>query len=106
MAFDELPALALVQMEVLPGRPDLNVAKMLDSIATARDHGAEVVVFSELCVSGYILGDLWEVDAVVEDFAAYSDEVCAASQGMVVIFGNVAVDRERCTGVIAGRAVP
>jgi len=92
---NELPALALVQMEVLPGRPDLNVAKMLDSIATARDQGAEVVVFSELCVSGYILGDLWEVDAVVEDFAAYSDEVCAASQGMVVIFGNVAVDRER-----------
>ncbi len=95
MVFDKLPPMALVQMEVLPGRPDLNVAKMLEAIAAARNAGAAVVVFSELCVSGYILGDLWEVDAVVEDFAAYSDAICAASQGVVVIFGNVAVDRER-----------
>jgi len=93
--FEDLPNIALVQMQARPGRPDLNVARMKEFMGQARQGGAEVVVFSELCVSGYILGDLWEVDAVVEDLAAYSDEIRAASEGLVVLFGNVAVDRER-----------
>ena len=59
MAFDELPKIALVQMEVLPGRPDLNVARMEKCIQRARREDAEIVVFPELCISGYILGDLW-----------------------------------------------
>ncbi|MBI2502194.1 MAG: NAD(+) synthase [Candidatus Latescibacteria bacterium] len=90
-----LPAIALVQMEVRPGRPDLNAARMLDLIAQAREAGAEVVVFSELCLSGYLIGDLWEVDALVEDYAGYSEEIRRASQGLVVLFGNVVVDPSR-----------
>ncbi len=82
-------------MEVCPGRPDLNAARMLDLIAQARESGAEVVVFSELCLSGYLIGDLWEVDALVEDYAAYSEQIRRASQGLVVLFGNVVVDREQ-----------
>ena len=89
-----LPEIALAQMEVRPGRPDLNVERMLAFIDEARGVGAEIVVFSELCVSGYILGDLWEVDALVEDFAAYGEEICRASKGLTVVFGNVAVDRD------------
>ena len=89
-----LPEIALAQMEVRPGRPDLNVERMLAFIDEARGVGAEIVVFSELCVSGYILGDLWEVDALVEDFAAYGEEICRACKGLTVVFGNVAVDRD------------
>ena len=90
---DVLPEIALVQMDVKPARPDLNVERMLRYIDRAREAGAELVVFSELCISGYILGDLWEVDAVVEDFAAFSETIREASRDMVVLFGNVAVDR-------------
>ena len=93
MGIEDLPKIVLVQMEVVAGLPDRNVAKMISYIGRARDDEAEVVVFSELCVSGYILGDLWEVDALVEDFATYSDEICAASDGLTVLFGNVAVDK-------------
>jgi len=89
--FEDLPRIALVQMDVRPGRPDANVAAMLDWIGKARAADAEIVVFSEMCVCGYILGDLWEMDALVEDFAAWSDRVCAASSALSVIFGNVAV---------------
>ncbi|MFT5175826.1 MAG: NAD+ synthase (glutamine-hydrolyzing) [Gammaproteobacteria bacterium] len=88
-----MPRIVLAQMEVRPGRPDLNVARMMQMMEQARERGAEVIAFPELCVSGYILGDLWEQDAMVEDFAAYSDVVCAASQGLTVLFGNVALDR-------------
>ncbi|MCE2438877.1 MAG: NAD(+) synthase [Candidatus Latescibacteria bacterium] len=90
---DVLPEIALVQMDVKPARPDLNVERMLRYIDSAREAGAELVVFSELCISGYILGDLWEVDALVEDFAAFSETIREASRDMVVLFGNVAVDR-------------
>jgi len=48
-----------------------------------------------MCIPGYIVGDLWEQDALVEDLAGYSDVVCAASAGLVVLFGNVALDRGR-----------
>ena len=90
-----LPRIALAQMAVRPGRPDLNVARMLELIDEARDAGAAVVAFPELCVPGYIIGDLWEVDALVEDFVGWSDVVRDASAGLTVVFGNVAIDRER-----------
>ena len=93
-----LPRIALVQMEVQAARPDLNAARMKRHIDAAREQGAEVVVFSELCVSGYLIGDLWEIDALVRDFASYSDEICAASSGVTVIFGNVAVDDSGAIG--------
>ena len=94
MRFNQLPRIALVQMEVQPGRPDLNTARILDHIRSARAGGAELVVFSEMCVPGYILGDSWEVDALVADYAAYSEKIVAGSQGVAVLFGNVAVDAE------------
>jgi NAD+ synthase (glutamine-hydrolysing) len=86
-----LPQIALVQMDVKAGRPDLNVANMLTSIEKARAKGSEIIAFSEMCISGYILGDLWEVDAFVEDFVSYSEDIRAASDGLTVIFGNVAL---------------
>jgi len=89
-----MPRIVLAQMEVRPGRPDLNVSRMLQMMDRARERGAEIIAFPEMCVSGYILGDLWEQDAMVEDFASYSDVLCAASEQLTVLFGNVALDRE------------
>ncbi|MFT5448269.1 MAG: NAD+ synthase (glutamine-hydrolyzing) [Gammaproteobacteria bacterium] len=87
-----MPRIVLAQMEVRPGRPDLNVARMLQMMDEARGRGAEIIAFPELCVSGYILGDLWEQDAMVEDFASYSEDIRAASDSLIVLFGNVALD--------------
>ena len=92
MATSDLPTIALVQMRVVPGRPDQNVATMLGFIDDARKAGAEVVAFSEMCIPGYLIGDTWELDALVEDFAAFSDTIRDASQGITVIFGNVVID--------------
>ena len=48
MVTTDLPTIALVQMGVVPGRPDRNVASMLGFIDDARKAGAEVVAFSEM----------------------------------------------------------
>ena len=90
---DGLPAITLAQMEVRAGRPDLNVGSMLGFIERARAAGAAIVAFPEMCIPGYILGDTWEIDALVEDFEDWSDAIREASRGIAVVFGNVALDR-------------
>ena len=92
-AVADLPRIALAQMEVRPGRADLNVACMESLISQARDAGAELVAFPEMCVPGYVLGDLWEVDVLVEDWAALSDRIRAAGEGLTLLFGNVVCHR-------------
>ena len=79
-------------MEVIPGRPDLNTAVILDMVTEARDSGAQVVAFPEMAVPGYLLGDTWEQSAFVRDCEHFGREIVAASKGICVLFGNVAVD--------------
>ena len=93
MNADSQPRIVLVQMEVAPGRPDRNVERMLERIDRYRD--AEIVVFSEMCVPGYLIGDAWEIDALATDFASWSEPVREASRGLTVLFGNVAIDPDR-----------
>ena len=81
-------------MNVVPGRPDLNVARMLHWLGVARAERAEVVVFSEMCVPGYIVGDQWEIDTLVRDYATWGEVIREASDGITVVFGNVAVDED------------
>lgn len=82
-------------MEVIPGRPDLNCATMLSMIDEARGGGAELVVFPELAVPGYLLGDTWEQQAFLRDCEEYGCRVVAASRGLCVMFGNVGVDWDK-----------
>jgi len=79
-------------MRVVPGRPDVNAQRMLHWLGHAREAKAEIVVFSEMCVSGYLIGDHWEVDALVRDYADWSEVIREASDGLTVVFGNVALD--------------
>ena len=90
----DLPTVVLAQMEVRAGRPDLNVESMLGFIERAREAGAAIVAFPEMCIPGYILGDTWEIDALVEDYESWSSAIRDASRGIAVVFGNVAIDRD------------
>jgi NAD+ synthase (glutamine-hydrolysing) len=94
VAVADLPRLALAQMRVSPGCAQANIERMLRLIDTARAAHAEVVVFSEMCVSGYLIGDLWEVDAHVTEWESASSLLCAASSGLTLLFGNVATDAQ------------
>ncbi len=85
---------ALAQMEVRAGRPDLNIRSMLGFIERARSAGAAIVAFPEMCIPGYVLGDSWEIDALVEDYESWSSAIRDASRGIAVVFGNVALDRD------------
>jgi len=84
--------IALAQMEVIPGHPDKNAAKMLELTEEAKAKRAQIVIFPEMAIPGYFLGDTWESDAFVADCEAYGQEIIKAAQGIVVMFGNIAVD--------------
>jgi NAD+ synthase (glutamine-hydrolysing) len=85
--------IAIGQIEVVPGRPDLNSATMLDMIEKARQEQAQMVIFPEMAIPGYLLGDTWEYEAFLKDCEEYGRRIVEASTGGIcVLFGNVAVD--------------
>ncbi|HWR07715.1 NAD(+) synthase [Sporomusa sp.] len=87
--------IALGQMEVIPGRPDLNTAKMLTMINDARNHQADIIIFPEMAIPGYLLGDTWEQQAYLRDCEAFGRRIIAAAQDICIIFGNVAVQWDK-----------
>ncbi|SFH82836.1 NAD+ synthase (glutamine-hydrolysing) [Selenomonas ruminantium] len=84
--------IAMGQMEVIPGHPDQNTAKILAMIAESKEQGADIVIFPEMAVPGYLLGDTWEQSSFLKDCESYGQDIIAASTGITVIFGNIAVD--------------
>ena len=87
--------IACGQMEIIAGRPDLNTKKMLQLIGLAKNDKVDILLFPELAVPGSMIGDLWEQSAFLKDCEAYGQQVIAATQGITVVFGNVAVDWKR-----------
>ncbi|MCI6231178.1 MAG: NAD(+) synthase [Selenomonas sp.] len=87
--------IAMAQMKVSPGHPDVNTETMLRMIADAKAQKADVIVFPEMCIPGYLLGDAWEQTAFLRDCESYGKDVIAAAQGIVVLFGNIAIDWEK-----------
>lgn len=84
--------IAIAQMKVIPGHPSENTETMLSMMAEAKEQGADLVVFPEMAVPGYLLGDAWEQTAFIRECEACGEDIIKASQDIAVIFGNVAPD--------------
>ena len=84
--------IACAQIQIEPGNPEANTRKALQAIASARENQVDILLLPELMVPGYLLGDLWEQSAFIRDCEAWGKEIIAASQGLCVIFGNIAAD--------------
>ena len=82
----------MAQMEVIPGHPDQNTATILRMIKQAKAQQADIVIFPEMAVPGYLLGDTWEQPSFIRDCESYGQDIIAAAQGITVMFGNVAAD--------------
>ena len=80
------------QMEVIPGHPDQNTAKILSMIATAKEQNVDLIIFPEMAVPGYLLGDTWEQSSFLKDCESFGQDIINASTGITVMFGNIAVD--------------
>lgn len=78
------------QLEVIPGRPDLNFDKILAAMDEARSRGADILLLPEMALPGYLIGDLWEQQSFIDDCEYYAQQIAEASKGICVMFGSVA----------------
>ncbi len=85
--------IALGQIAVVPGRPDINGKRIVDESIAAAGRGVDIIVFPEMAVPGYMLGDQFEDDAFVSDVAAMNHDIARQLTGyeIVCIFGSVAL---------------
>lgn len=81
--------ITFAQMKVIAGRPDLNTDRILKFIAFAKFREADMVIFPELCLSGKFAGDNFEKESFLRDCEFFGEKIIAASENIIVIFGNV-----------------
>jgi len=79
-------------MRVLPGQIDRNFKTMCSWIERARSSGCTLVAFPEMCVGGYLLGDLWTSRTWCEELMACNEAIRELSREMVVVWGNLWLD--------------
>ena len=87
--------IAVSQLDVLPFAPCDNTLKIINFIKTAKENNADIVIFPEMAVSGYMLGDIWESKKFIEECEEFGNEIIKSSNGIYVVFGNVVSDKNK-----------
>lgn len=87
--------IAISQIEIIPSMPCDNTVRIISAISSAKKNNADIIVFPELCVSGYMLGDMWESKVFINECEELGEEIIKSSNGIYVIFGNVASDKSK-----------
>ena len=89
--------IACAQPEITAGRPDLNTEKILKLIDEAAANGANILFLPECAVPGYLIGDLWEQTAFIEDCEACGQDIinATADNDLCIVFGNIALDKTK-----------
>jgi NAD+ synthase (glutamine-hydrolysing) len=79
--------LALAQINPTVGDVDGNAAKVAEWIGRAREAGAELVVFPELCIPGYPAEDLYLKRHFLRANRRAIEELAPATQGITALVG-------------------
>ena len=83
------------QMDVIPGRPDENYKRILELISAAKEKQADILLLPEMCIPGYLIGDLWEQQTFLDDCQYYAEKIVEASTDLCIMFGNVAFEKDK-----------
>ncbi|HTK20121.1 MAG TPA: NAD+ synthase [Mucilaginibacter sp.] len=79
--------IALAQLNYHVGNFESNTAKIIDHIHKAKQQGADLVVFAELCVCGYPSRDFLEFKEFIELCETSAKQIAAACQDIACIIG-------------------
>ena len=80
------------QLAIRPGQIRANWALIEKEISLAKENGVHLLVLPEMCLTGYLIGDLWDQSAFLREAEKYNERIREASSGLTIIWGNVAVD--------------
>lgn len=82
--------IALAQLNYHIGNFQYNTEKIIAHVKSAKEQGADCVVFAELAVCGYPPRDFLEFDDFIEQTLACIRKIAEASQGITTIVGGPA----------------
>ncbi|MDP4251624.1 MAG: NAD+ synthase [Bacteroidota bacterium] len=82
--------IALVQQNYHIGNFEYNTQKIISGIVRAREGGADLAVFSELCICGYPPRDFLEFEDFINRCYQSIDEIRSHTAGIAVIVGSPA----------------
>jgi NAD+ synthase (glutamine-hydrolysing) len=86
--------IALAQLNYHIGNFESNTAKIIDHIKKAKQNGADLVVFAELCVCGYPARDFLEFDEFIELCDEYANKIAAVCTDIACIIGLPTVNHK------------
>ena len=86
--------LVLAQINVTVGDLLGNRDKILQRLDQARALGADIVIFPELCITGYPPEDLLLKPDFIESALTVFDEIIPATRGLTALVGTVYIDRD------------
>ena len=86
--------IAFGQIQVHPGDPATNFQSMMQAIDYAKAVSTDILIFPELCLSGYMIGDLWDQVPFINDCLYYSDEIMksTANTNLTIILVMIGID--------------
>lgn len=80
--------IAIAQLDYHTGNFDYNTQKIITHIQKAQQAGADLIVFSELCVCGYPPRDFLEFDDFIEQCQQSVNEIAQHCNGIAAIVGS------------------
>lgn len=83
------------QIEITPGNPRKNRDIILQAIEYAKALRLDLLILPELALSGYLIGDVWDQPAFVNECVAMGETIIKSTDNIAVIFGNVGLDPDK-----------
>src|SRR3989344_457320 len=82
--------ISICQMKVVPGRPDINAAYIVKEIESASNRRIDIIVFPELCTSGYVIADKFEDAYFIKDVEFFNKKIVeSVPSNITAIFGTI-----------------
>ncbi len=87
--------LAVAQISTDPGNIPANTEKIIDYINKAKESGANIVIFPELAIPGYMSLDLMLYENYIKENLEGLKQIAKSINGILVIVGFIDQDREK-----------
>lgn len=84
--------IAMAQINVISAHLEHNFDTIKECVEKAKAEKADMIVFPEMCVSGYLLQDKWLDHEFCNDIHSYNEQIKQLSNGIGIVFGNLYYD--------------
>ena len=81
--------ISIAQIKVIAGQPSQNFETIKLFVGEAIKNKVDLIVFPEMCVGGYFIGDRYLDEDYVDFLATFNDKILALSQNIGIIWGNI-----------------